>query len=258
MGAGGAGVRINLSVTRPWHLVVMGVHHRFPSRNARRWTRAVDYGALPIRPRGWAAAARGLGPLLWIAPLAVFTAVLLTYGGREERRVAGGIEPVRIENAPDAETLMRRRWPNTPEELTAAQPDVGGMSAGAAAAGFRGGEGESASFARCSGPVRTTCVVDGDTFWYRGTKFRVADIDAPEVSRPGCAREAALGERATARLTALLNAGPFTLAPAPGSPNTDRYGRTLREVRRGGESLGATLVSEGLAEEWGGPRVAWC
>ena len=106
--------------------------------------------------------------------------------------------------------------------------------------------------------MRTTCVVDGDTIWYRGTKIRVADINAPEVSKPGCANEAAMGERATVRLTALLNAGPFSLAPSPGSPDTDRYGRSLRELHRGGASLGAVLVDEGLAEEWNGRRIDWC
>src|SRR5690348_2051031 len=32
------------------------------------------------------------------------------------------------------------------------------------------------SFERCSGPERSTCVVDGDTFWLEGTKIRIADI----------------------------------------------------------------------------------
>ena len=121
---------------------------------------------------------------------------------------------------------------------------------------FRGVDAEHASFARCSGPARTTCVVDGDTFWYQGTKIRVADIDAPEVSRPGCAREAALGEEATARLTALLNEGAFTLASV--DRDRDPYGRLLRTVTRDGTSLGAVLVREGLAEEWRGRRSGWC
>jgi endonuclease YncB( thermonuclease family) len=33
-------------------------------------------------------------------------------------------------------------------------------------------------------------VVDGDTFWYQGTKIRIADINAPEVSHPGCPQKA--------------------------------------------------------------------
>ena len=59
-------------------------------------------------------------------------------------------------------------------------------------------------------------------------------------------------------MQALLNAGDFTLAPNPDGRDTDRYGRALRVVTRGGASLGDTLVGEGLAERWGGPRIAWC
>ena len=48
---------------------------------------------------------------------------------------------------------------------------------------------EVASFTQCAGPARVTCVVDGDTFWYRGLKIRIADINAPELSSPSCAHE---------------------------------------------------------------------
>jgi micrococcal nuclease len=115
---------------------------------------------------------------------------------------------------------------------------------------------EGASFAACTGPVRVTCVVDGDTFWYRGTKIRIADINAPELGKPGCAREAQLAAAATRRLTALLNAGPFSLATE--GRETDRYGRALRMVMRGGTSLGTVLEREGLAEHWQGRRGDWC
>jgi micrococcal nuclease len=116
-----------------------------------------------------------------------------------------------------------------------------------------------ADFALCGRGPRETCVVDGDTLWFAGTKIRVADIDAPEVSTPACANEARLGAAATQRFTALLNGGAFSLESDPASSrDTDRYGRALRLVTRGGESLGAVLVDEGLAEEWNGPRVDWC
>ncbi len=115
---------------------------------------------------------------------------------------------------------------------------------------------ERAAFAACSGSSRITCVVDGDTFWYRGRKIRIADINAPEVSRPGCAREAALGAAATRRLTELLNAGPFALVIE--GRETDRYGRDLRVVLRRGTSLGVLLEREGLAERWQGRRGEWC
>lgn len=115
---------------------------------------------------------------------------------------------------------------------------------------------EAARFAQCSGAVRRNCVVDGDTFWYRGRKIRIADINTPETSEPKCAREAELGAKATARLTQLLNAGSFTLEAT--DRDQDRYGRTLRVVTRGGESLGAALEREGLAERWQGYRKDWC
>jgi endonuclease YncB( thermonuclease family) len=119
---------------------------------------------------------------------------------------------------------------------------------------------EIATFAACAGGHRTTCVVDGDTFWYRGAKIRLADINAPEVSQPGCPREAELGRRATERLRALLNAGPFTLAANDDGTgrDRDRYGRLLRTVTRGGASVGEELVREGLAEPWAGRRGTWC
>lgn len=119
---------------------------------------------------------------------------------------------------------------------------------------------EAARFTLCKGAHRVTCVVDGDTFWYRGDKIRIADINAPEVSKPSCEREAELGNRATGRLLVLLNSGPFTLAPnddGTGREN-DPYGRLLRTVTRGGASLGGELVSEGLAEHWKGYRGNWC
>jgi endonuclease YncB( thermonuclease family) len=119
-------------------------------------------------------------------------------------------------------------------------------------------DGESARFTRCYGPVRVNCVVDGDTFWYGGEKIRIADINTPEVSKPDCPRELALGERATDRLLALLNEGAFTLAPNADGADRDRYGRLLRTVTRDGASVGDVLVSEGLAEEWTGRRRYWC
>lgn len=113
-------------------------------------------------------------------------------------------------------------------------------------------------FSTCHGGHRVNCVVDGDTFWYRGHKIRIADINTPEVSSPGCAREAALGAAATRRLIQLLNAGPFTVRVAYRDRTTDRYGRDLRVVSRNGESIGLVLVREGLAETWKGRRGNWC
>ena len=115
---------------------------------------------------------------------------------------------------------------------------------------------ESGHFALCHGP-RITCVVDGDTIWYRHEKIRVTDINAPEISEPACDYELDLGEKAADRLVVLLNEGPFSLIPLP-DRDTDVYGRKLRQISRGGKSLGEVLVAEGLAERWVGFRRNWC
>ncbi len=112
------------------------------------------------------------------------------------------------------------------------------------------------TFSACGAAKRITCVVDGDTFWLRGDKIRIADINTPETHRPGCAVEAALGARAKRRRTQLLNAGPFALEG--GRRDIDRHGRLLRTVTRSGKSLGDVLVAEGLAERWTGRRRNWC
>jgi endonuclease YncB( thermonuclease family) len=114
----------------------------------------------------------------------------------------------------------------------------------------------SAAFTLCGDRQRINCVVDGDTFWFRRQKIRVADIDAPELSPPQCASERRKGEAAKQRLMTLLNAGPFSLSI--GVRAEDRYGRKLRIVTREGRSLGEVLVDEGLARRWDGTRRPWC
>lgn len=114
----------------------------------------------------------------------------------------------------------------------------------------------SARFSLCHSGGGVNCVVDGDTFWFAGRKYRIADIDTPETHGPRCAAEGALGAQATTRLQGLMNAGPFTLEPA--DRDEDRYGRTLRIVTREGRSIGAMLVDEGLARRWDGGRHPWC
>ncbi|MDB5700643.1 MAG: thermonuclease family protein [Sphingomonadales bacterium] len=111
-------------------------------------------------------------------------------------------------------------------------------------------------FGYCFRGGGTNCVVDGDTFWIDGEKVRIADIDAPETHPSRCREEKALGEAATERLHALLNAGSFELTSI--SRDTDRYGRKLRVVVRHGFSIGKELVTEGLAREWDGARHPWC
>lgn len=171
-------------------------------------------------PRTLSGWARAVTPLTVALPLAAFTAVFL--------------------------------WDGPPPGFAEA---VGG---GTYSSSESAGGSITATFHRCSGSQRYTCVVDGDTIWLQGEKIRLADIDTPEISKPRCAREAQLGERATVRLTTLLNEGAFALVRDPFGANEDRYGRKLRVVQRGGDSLGERLVNEGLALRWGGGKPDWC
>lgn len=116
---------------------------------------------------------------------------------------------------------------------------------------------EDPSYSRCGKDVRRNCVIDGDTLRVQGIVIRIADIDTPEISRPGCTEEKRLGEQATARLIELLKAGRFGLI-AWKRRDEDRYGRKLRVLMRDGRSLGSILISEGLARPWTGKRQPWC
>jgi endonuclease YncB( thermonuclease family) len=194
---------------------------------------------------------RAFKALLIVAPLFVFLVILawdwLPFN-EPQAQVQISTETQHLMTLSEEE-IRAVVWPNSAAQIEAEQPEFGG-------GGNPAGDAIKARFARCGGGSRVTCVVDGDTFWYQGEKVRVADIDAPEVTKPECSREAELGDRATDRLIALLNAAPFSLRAADGE--FDQYGRRLLTVIRNGRSLGATLVAEGLAERWGGPRINWC
>ncbi|NQZ46645.1 MAG: thermonuclease family protein [Erythrobacter sp.] len=117
---------------------------------------------------------------------------------------------------------------------------------------------EQAVFTLCSGSKRTTCVVDGDTIWYRGEKIRLVGFDTPEIHHAACPRERELGEEAKLRLREWLNAGAFSLEPNPDGRPRDRYGRSLLVLSRGGENVGQMFIADGLAEKRGGSENIWC
>lgn len=106
------------------------------------------------------------------------------------------------------------------------------------------------------GLAARSCVIDGDTFWLEGVKIRIADIDTPEL-KGRCDWEIQKAEEARDRLVLLLNEGPFDIQPI-GDRDEDQYGRKLRVLTRGGNSIGDQLVSEGLARTWTGRREPWC
>jgi micrococcal nuclease len=112
-------------------------------------------------------------------------------------------------------------------------------------------------FTLCWEDSTPDCVIDGDTIHIDGEPVQISDIDAPEAHHARCAAQQRLGERATQRLLQLLNSGPFELVQED-LRGEDRYGRKLRVLERGGESIGGILVGEGLARPWGGARENWC
>ena len=115
----------------------------------------------------------------------------------------------------------------------------------------------SATFTPC-GPGRgSACVIDGDTFKLGDRKIRIIGIDAPELASPRCQTEAELARRASDRLLQLLNQGPFDMV-AHRLQREDRNGRDLMVIRRGGVSIGATLMEEGLAHRYIGSKRSWC
>ena len=103
-------------------------------------------------------------------------------------------------------------------------------------------------------PARGQVVVDGDTFRIGAESIRIMNIDAPEISSPGCASEYATAIRARDRLAELLRPGVVVLRRG-----RDFYGRTLAVVLDlDGGDIGARLVAEGLARLWDGRRRPWC
>ena len=102
------------------------------------------------------------------------------------------------------------------------------------------------------------CVIDGDTLAIGRDRVRLTGFDAPEL-KGECRRERELAIRARRELADWLAQGPFEWTGGDAPPRDD-YGRTLREVRRGGRSLADHMIDQGLATDtgWGGSDHDWC
>ncbi|MEC5325732.1 thermonuclease family protein [Aurantimonas sp. A3-2-R12] len=111
----------------------------------------------------------------------------------------------------------------------------------------------------CSGGDRAarkvTCIVDGDTGWENGIKWRALDVDTPEISSPECPEEKGLGLKARDRLRQLM-AGGYTIEWTGGK---GKYGRQLARVRLAdGRDAGQVLIDEGLSQPWPNKGNKWC
>jgi endonuclease YncB( thermonuclease family) len=108
----------------------------------------------------------------------------------------------------------------------------------------------------CGSGQRVTCVVDGDTFWLDGEKYRAFGYDTPEPQTNICGGygEQQLAGEASRRFMQLLNTTEVTLEPK----GEDRYGRILVVIRSNGEDVADILVREGLARYYPDGREFWC
>ncbi|GGD12852.1 hypothetical protein GCM10011335_14620 [Aureimonas glaciei] len=110
----------------------------------------------------------------------------------------------------------------------------------------------------CSGGDRAkrkvTCLVDGDTGWHDGMKWRTAGIDTPEIDHAACPRERQIGTRARDRLRQLMSAGY-----ALDRQGSDNHGRALVTITLGdGRDAGQVLIDEGLSQAWPNSGNPWC
>ncbi|MCO5067026.1 MAG: thermonuclease family protein [Rhizobiaceae bacterium] len=114
---------------------------------------------------------------------------------------------------------------------------------------------QSGAFPICSYGKRTQCVVDGDTFWRGGQKYRLKDIDAPEIAGgANCQQEYQTGVAATYMLQRLLESGIVSMTAF----GRDRYGRTLVKVETRMGDVGSALMDARLARSYGHGRAPWC
>ena len=108
---------------------------------------------------------------------------------------------------------------------------------------------------------RVVRVLDGDTLdlacpGRRAVRARIIGYDAPELFSPRCMAERDAAVRATRILgTKVWNATRTEVAFL----GHDRYGRTLVDMRLGGQRVAREMVASGAGRRYlGGLRGGWC
>lgn len=102
---------------------------------------------------------------------------------------------------------------------------------------------------------KVTCIVDGDTGWEAGVKWRLYSVDTPELSNPTCSNERSKAIAARDRLRELMRSG-YSIEWMGSSGN---YGRKLVRIRLAdGRYAGQILMQEGLAQPWPNTGNVWC
>lgn len=101
----------------------------------------------------------------------------------------------------------------------------------------------------CSGGDRearkVTCLVDGDTGWERGVKWRLKGVDTPEyAAHAECSEEPEQAAQATIRMLELMNDGyKIEWLNQKGSARRDLVRVRLSD----GRDAGQVLIDEGFA-----------
>lgn len=113
----------------------------------------------------------------------------------------------------------------------------------------------------CSGPHRAarkaTCVIDADSGWEKGVKWRMLDIDAPETFGAACDRERKIGEAAKNRLIALMDRG-YRIDYSGNKDRTSDKRDLVHVILSDGRDAGTVLMNEGLAQRWPNKGNRWC
>lgn len=110
----------------------------------------------------------------------------------------------------------------------------------------------------CTSGKRITCIVDGDTFWRDGTKYRILGYDAPEAGDGArCEKERVLADRATQQLQQLMSTPGIQYR----DQGQDRYGRVLTRVLTENGDVADQMISLGFGHSYRGgfrDRNQWC
>ncbi|MFY9351238.1 MAG: nuclease [Sphingobium sp.] len=108
-------------------------------------------------------------------------------------------------------------------------------------------------FALCDDPQGDACVLSGDAYAWRGKRYHVADMKAPDAADPGCAQEAERAAAARIALAAMMNGGAFEARrdPADADPSA-------RLLLRDGVSIGQLMILKGHARPWSDTAPDWC
>lgn len=110
----------------------------------------------------------------------------------------------------------------------------------------------------CTNSKRITCIVDGDTFWREGVKYRIVGYDAPEAGDGArCGQERTLAERATQQLQQLMSTPGIQYR----DQGQDRYGRVLTRVLTETGDVADQMISLGYGHSYRGgfrDRNQWC